>query len=121
MKSVASMAVSLPSRRGAAHLARPRSLKGSARMLRCVAVADEEAIMAEYLKGTDVQHARAYSPAVVTEGGRTVLLAGQIALTRAAAERRAAAPSSPRTTGRTRADRRPVCPGRWARRAAGEP
>src|SRR5437016_1228253 len=96
MKSVASMAVSLPSRRGAAdlarsrslkgsarraaaHLARPRSLKGSARMLRCVAVADEEAIVAEYLKGTDVQHARAYSPAVVTEGGRTVWLAGQIA------------------------------------------
>ena len=35
--------------------------------------------MAEYLKGTDVQHARAYSPAVVTEGGRTVWLAGQIA------------------------------------------
>src|SRR5207244_12777035 len=31
MKSVASMAVSLPSRRGAAHLARSRSLKGSAR------------------------------------------------------------------------------------------
>src|SRR2546427_10023569 len=79
MKSVASMAVSLPSRRGAAHLARPRSLKGSARMLRCVAVADEEAIMAEYLKGTDAQNARAYSPAVVTEGGRTVWLAGQIA------------------------------------------
>src|SRR5438094_10643408 len=48
-------------------------------MLRCVAVADEEAIVAEYLKGTDVQHARAYSPAVVTEGGRTVWLAGQIA------------------------------------------
>src|SRR3989441_10512071 len=96
MKSVASMAVSLPShraaahlarppslkgsaRRAAAHLARPRSLKGSARMLRCVAVADEEAIMAEYLKGTDAQNARAYSPAVVTEGGRTVWLAGQIA------------------------------------------
>src|SRR5213594_3126707 len=96
MKSVASMAVSLPSRRGAAHLARsrslkgsarraaahlarPRSLKGSARMLRCVAVADEEAIVAEYLKGTDVQRARAYSPAVVTDGGRTVWLAGQIA------------------------------------------
>ncbi len=48
-------------------------------MLRCVAVADEEAIVAEYLKGTDVQHARAYSPAVVTEGGHTVWLAGQIA------------------------------------------
>src|SRR3989442_15614227 len=78
MKSVASMAVSLPSRRAAAHLARPRSQKGSARMLRCVAVADEEAIMAEYLKGADAQHARAYSPAVVTEGGRTVWLAGQI-------------------------------------------
>src|SRR5262249_16268357 len=36
--------------------------------------------MAEYLKGTDVQRARAYSPAVVTEGGRTVWLAGQIAM-----------------------------------------
>src|SRR2546430_15809135 len=96
MKSVASMAVSLPSRRGAAdlarsrslkgsarraaaHLARPRSLKGSARMLRCVAVADEEAIVAEDLKGTDVQHARAYSPAGVTEGGDTLWPAGPIA------------------------------------------
>src|SRR5262245_19085502 len=35
--------------------------------------------MYEYLKGTDVQRARAYSPAVVTEGGRTVWLAGQVA------------------------------------------
>jgi len=35
--------------------------------------------MAEYLKGTDAQKARAYSPAVITEGGRTVWLAGQIA------------------------------------------
>ena len=35
--------------------------------------------MAEYLKGTDAQKARAYSPAVITEGGRSVWLAGQIA------------------------------------------
>jgi 2-iminobutanoate/2-iminopropanoate deaminase len=36
--------------------------------------------MAEYLPGTDMQKARAYSPAVITEGGRTVWLAGQTAL-----------------------------------------
>ena len=36
--------------------------------------------MAEHLTGTDAQRARAYSPAVVTEGGRIVWLAGQIAL-----------------------------------------
>ena len=35
--------------------------------------------MAEYLKGTDAQRSRAYSPAVITEGGRTVWLAGQTA------------------------------------------
>jgi enamine deaminase RidA (YjgF/YER057c/UK114 family) len=35
--------------------------------------------MADYLRGTDVQKARAYSPAVVTEGGRIVWLAGQLA------------------------------------------
>ena len=35
--------------------------------------------MAEYLQGTDVQRSRAYSPAVITEGGRTVWLAGQTA------------------------------------------
>src|SRR5712692_945454 len=56
--------------------------RGSPRtaVLRCVAVADWEATMAEYLKGTDAQNARAYSPAVVTEGGRIVWLAGQIAM-----------------------------------------
>ena len=37
--------------------------------------------MAEHLTGTEAQRARAYSPAVVTEGGRIVWLAGQIALT----------------------------------------
>ncbi len=36
--------------------------------------------MAQYLEGTEQQKNRAYSPAVVTEGGRTVWLAGQIAL-----------------------------------------
>ena len=35
--------------------------------------------MASYLEGTDAQKSRAYSPAVVTEGGRTVWLAGQTA------------------------------------------
>jgi enamine deaminase RidA (YjgF/YER057c/UK114 family) len=35
--------------------------------------------MAEYLQGTDAQRSRAYSPAVVTEGGRIVWLAGQTA------------------------------------------
>src|SRR5712691_9012396 len=38
-----------------------------------------EGTMAEYLQGTDAQRSRAYSPAVVTEGGRIVWLAGQIA------------------------------------------
>ena len=36
--------------------------------------------MAKYLEGTDRQKGRAYSPAVVTEGGRIVWLAGQTAL-----------------------------------------
>jgi len=36
--------------------------------------------MAQYLDGPQ-QQLRAYSPAVVTEGGRTVWLAGQIATT----------------------------------------
>ncbi len=36
--------------------------------------------MAQYLEGPS-QKTRAYSPAVVTEGGRTIWLAGQIALT----------------------------------------
>jgi enamine deaminase RidA (YjgF/YER057c/UK114 family) len=35
----------------------------------------------EYLEKTETQMNRAYSPAVVTEGGRTVWLAGQIATT----------------------------------------
>jgi 2-iminobutanoate/2-iminopropanoate deaminase len=35
--------------------------------------------MAEYLQGTDAQKSRAYSPAVITEGGRIVWLAGQTA------------------------------------------
>ena len=35
--------------------------------------------MAEYLQGTEAQKSRAYSPAVVTEGGRIVWLAGQTA------------------------------------------
>ena len=34
----------------------------------------------EYLEGNDQQKSRAYSPAVITEGGRTVWLAGQTAL-----------------------------------------
>ena len=36
--------------------------------------------MAKYLEGTDAQKSRAYSPAVITEGGRIVWLAGQTAL-----------------------------------------
>jgi enamine deaminase RidA (YjgF/YER057c/UK114 family) len=36
--------------------------------------------MAEYLEGTEQQKSRAYSPAVITEGGRIVWLAGQTAL-----------------------------------------
>jgi enamine deaminase RidA (YjgF/YER057c/UK114 family) len=36
---------------------------------------------AEYLDKTDMQKARAFSPAVVAEGGRTVYLAGQTTLT----------------------------------------
>jgi len=35
--------------------------------------------MAQYLEKSDQQAARAYSPAVITEGGRTVWLAGQTA------------------------------------------
>ncbi len=33
----------------------------------------------EYLEGTDFQKSRAFSPAVVTQGGKTVWLAGQTA------------------------------------------
>ena len=35
--------------------------------------------MAQYLEGTAPQQSRAYSPAVVTEGGRIVWMAGQTA------------------------------------------
>ena len=38
-----------------------------------------QAMAAEYLEGTARQKSRAYSPAVITEGGRTVWLAGQTA------------------------------------------
>ena len=37
--------------------------------------------MATYLEGTDRQKSRAYSPAVITEGGRIVWLAGQATTT----------------------------------------
>ena len=33
----------------------------------------------EYLEGTDFQKSRAFSPAVITQGGKTVCLAGQTA------------------------------------------
>ena len=36
--------------------------------------------MAKYLEGTDAQKNRAYSPAVISEGGRIVWLAGQTAM-----------------------------------------
>src|SRR5499427_5798028 len=36
--------------------------------------------MAQYLEGTERQRSRSYSPAVVTEGGRIVWMAGQTAL-----------------------------------------
>ena len=37
------------------------------------------ATQVEYLEGTDFQKSRAFSPAVATQGGRTVWLAGQTA------------------------------------------
>jgi 2-iminobutanoate/2-iminopropanoate deaminase len=40
-----------------------------------------QALSAEYLEGSARQKSRAYSPAVITEGGRIVWLAGQLALT----------------------------------------
>jgi 2-iminobutanoate/2-iminopropanoate deaminase len=40
-----------------------------------------QALSAEYLEGSVRQKSRAYSPAVITEGGRIVWLAGQLALT----------------------------------------
>jgi 2-iminobutanoate/2-iminopropanoate deaminase len=36
--------------------------------------------MADYLEKSEAQAARAYSPAVITQGGRTVWLAGQTAI-----------------------------------------
>jgi enamine deaminase RidA (YjgF/YER057c/UK114 family) len=39
-----------------------------------------QALSAEYLEGNERQKSRAYSPAVITEGGRIVWLAGQTAL-----------------------------------------
>jgi enamine deaminase RidA (YjgF/YER057c/UK114 family) len=37
------------------------------------------AAQVEHLEGTDTQKSRAYSPAVITQGGKTVWLAGQTA------------------------------------------
>src|SRR3970040_1398403 len=37
------------------------------------------ATQVEYLEGTDFQRSRAYSPAVITQGGRTIWRAGQTA------------------------------------------
>ncbi len=37
--------------------------------------------MAKYIEGSERQKSRAYSPAVITEGGRTVWLAGQATTT----------------------------------------
>lgn len=37
------------------------------------------AAQVDYLEGTDFQKARAFSPAVITQGGKTVWLAGQTA------------------------------------------
>jgi len=42
-------------------------------------MAAEIAAVIEYLEGTDFQKSRAFSPAVITQGGRTVWLAGQTA------------------------------------------
>jgi len=39
-----------------------------------------QASAAEYLEKNDLQKARAFSPAVITEGGRTVYMAGQTTL-----------------------------------------
>jgi 2-iminobutanoate/2-iminopropanoate deaminase len=45
-----------------------------------VSMSLREVAMAKYLEGTDRHKTRAYSPAVITEGGRIVWLAGQTAL-----------------------------------------
>ncbi|HEY7741670.1 MAG TPA: RidA family protein [Burkholderiales bacterium] len=39
------------------------------------------AAQVEHLEGTDIQKSRAYSPAVITQGGRTIWLAGQTTTT----------------------------------------
>jgi enamine deaminase RidA (YjgF/YER057c/UK114 family) len=44
-----------------------------------ILVSSHEGWAADYLEKTDFQKSRAFSPAVVTEGGRTVWLAGQTA------------------------------------------
>lgn len=41
-------------------------------------------VTTSYLEGTDFQRSRAFSPAVITEGGKTVWLAGQTTTTDAA-------------------------------------
>ena len=45
--------------------------------LALVAGFSAQALSAEYLEGNERQRSRAYSPAVITEGGRIVWLAGQ--------------------------------------------
>jgi len=58
----------------------PRGARGPARLfcaLGLIAGFSTQALPAEYLQGNDRQKSRAYSPAVITEGGRIVWLAGQ--------------------------------------------
>src|SRR4029453_7948162 len=57
----------------------PTEERRPAELTRDLAVGSRGADMAKYLEGTDAQKNRAYSPAVVTEGGRIVWLAGQVA------------------------------------------
>src|SRR6266851_8807460 len=45
-----------------------------------IASLSAQALSAEYLEGNERQKSRAFSPAVITEGGRIVWLAGQTAL-----------------------------------------
>jgi 2-iminobutanoate/2-iminopropanoate deaminase len=54
-------------------------MPGTRRLSGYDAGAEREGIMAEYVEKTEFQKARAYSPAVITQGGRTVWLAGQTA------------------------------------------
>ena len=62
--------------------------------------------MAEYMEKSEQQKSRAYSPAVITQGGRTVWLAGQTATRTSRAttfpeiSRRRSAPSSACSTRR---------------------